>query len=81
MDVKIAKELSEKYSKKVNDKNLKYTIRSINIGIKKRCKQGFSSYSYMAFDLKNEVKEKVVENYSNKGFEAELVGNRIFIKW
>ncbi len=81
MDVKIAKELSEKYSKKANDRNLKCAIRSINIGIKRRCKQGFSSYSYMAFELKDEVKAKVVENYSNKGFKVELIGNRIFIGW
>ena len=54
MDVKKAKELSDKYSKIVNNRKLKTRIRYINKGIKKRCKQGFDSYSYIDCELRSE---------------------------
>lgn len=81
MDVKRAKELSERYAKIVNDRKLRATIRHINIRIKERCKQGFNSYSYMSYEIRSEVIAKIVKHYNNKGFEVELTGNRIFIKW
>lgn len=81
MDVKRAKELSERYSKIVNDRKLKFMIRLINKRIKSKCKLGFNSYSYMAYELNREVRTKIVEHYISKGFEAELTENRIVIKW
>lgn len=81
MDVKRAKELSERYYKIVNDRKLKSMIRFINKRIKSECKLGFNSYSYMAYELNREVRTKIVDHYSSKGFEVELTGNRIFIKW
>jgi len=81
MDVKRAKELSERYAKIVNGRKLRSMIRFINKRIKRECKLGVNSYSYMGYELNMEVRAKIVEHYSSKGFETELTGYRIFIKW
>lgn len=77
-DVKIAKELSDRFY----DKEFPRCIKAIDNCIMRGCKKGEYNCSYYAKHLDTKMRDKIINHYKDKGFKAYIsCFNFIDINW